>query len=530
MKKFAFALIALTAFALLFAGCPGAEAAVEATATFTIVNGDEPVSIDPAKITGVPEHRIYMALFEGLVINDPKTCRALPGVAESWEYNADFTKITYKLRDNAVWSDGTKITAQTVVDSWLRELNPETAGEYAYMITDFVKGAAEYNADEGKPEDVAIKAVDERTFTVELNGPTPFFAEVTAHYAYAIVPMHVIAKHGDAWINQENFVGNGPFTLKEWLPKERLVVEKNPKYWDAKNIALKSITFLPINDNSAAYQMFKEETVDWITAIPVDMMDEIKLSPNYRPAAEYATYYFNYNVTRAPFDDVRVRKALAMAIDKKAIAEKVTKGGEVPTDAMVPSSTGYTATKGNGYDIAAAKALLAEAGYPDGKGFPEVTVLYNTSERHKAVCEFIQQQWKDNLGISVNLINKEWQLFLQDRQKTHDFQVARAGWIADYLDPSTFLYMYKSTSGNNDGLYKNPEFDRLLELAATQSGDARMKTLMDAEKIMIDMDQAAIPIYHYSTQDMVRLDLWDGWYNNPMNVHNWKFIKPKAAK
>jgi oligopeptide transport system substrate-binding protein len=493
-------------------------------ADFVVAIG-EPISLDPVKITGGDEHRAFEALFEGLTVYDPRTGMSAPGVAESWVTDKSSTKWTFKIRKDARWSDGVPITAQTVVASWLRELDPEEMGEYAYMLTDFIRGAAEYNSGEGTPEDVAIKALDASTFVVELLGPTPFFPEVVAHFAYAIVPMHAIQKYGEGWTHPDRFVGNGPYVLRNWYPREHLFVERNPLYWDARNVHLESIAFITEAYDDSMLDLFKSGYVDWVASIPSYQLPSLREDPAFVRTVEYATYYLIFNVTKAPFDDVRVRKALAMAIDKDALVKEVLDGMAVPTDSLVPSSTGYDAVEGNAFNVRAAKAMLAEAGFAAGKGFPEVVLLYPVSERHKAVCEFVIHQWKALLGIDVSLTEREYRLYLADRQRTHDFQIARAGWIADYVDPTTFLHMFRSSSGNNDGLYRNDAYDSLLRTADGKKGQARFDALREAERMLIERDQAVIPLYHYERFDLIDLAEWDGWYPNPMGVHPWKGIK-----
>jgi oligopeptide transport system substrate-binding protein len=493
-------------------------------------NSTEPATLDPSLMTGVPEARIYMALFEGLTVYDPKTSRALPGVAEKWATSPDGMTVTFTLR-KCNWSDGTPISAQTFVDSWLRTLAPETASEYAYMLNMVIKGAEEYNTGKGAAADVGIKAVNDRTFQVSLKGPAAYFVDMMSHQSFSPLPMHVIKKFGKEWTKPENIVGNGPFIMKEWKAQDSIVVVKNPKYWDAKNVKLTKVTILPIEDNNTAYNKYKNGEIDWNSGVPLDMIDEAKLRPDYQSTPQVGTYYFCYNITKKPFDNVLVRKALAMAIDKKELVEKVTKGGQVPTDSIVPPMAGYTPAPGNGFNPEEAKKLLAQAGYPNGKSWPKVTILYNTSEGHKKISEYVQQQWKKNLNIDVSLQNQEWGTFLATRSQSHDFQVARHGWIGDYLDPMTFLDMFIVGSGNNDGLFNNAKFDELVKKAALMpAGAERFQVLQEAEAIYNNQEQGGIPIYHYVNIDMIDTDKWDGWYVNPLGFHEWKFISKKAVK
>lgn len=494
---------------------------------FIISNDAEPQSLDPAIIQGVPEHRLYLALFEGLTIFNPKTGYAEPGLAEKWTISQDLKTYTFKLR-KANWSDGTPITAQNFVDSWLRELDPATGSNYAYMVADNVEGAKAYNSKKGPREGVKIRAVDPQTFEVTFVGPLPYAIDLLTHYAFAVVPMHAVQKFGKDWIKPGNFVGNGPFVLKEWKPQDRIVVVKNEKYWDATNIKLNSVTFLPIEDLSVAYDKFKAGEIDWMTQVPPAKIDEIKLRKDYHTIAGSTVYYYIFNVTRKPFDDVRVRKALSMAIDRKELCEKVLKAGDVPSGGLVPAFGGYKTAKGNTFNPEEAKKLLAAAGFPGGKGFPKFTLIYNTSQRHKTIAEWVQQQWKTLLGIDISLQNLEWNTFLDVRSKAHDFSVTRAGWQADYQDPGNYLDMFKTGGGNNDGLYSNKKYDDLLNKAAmTPGGPERDKLLMQAEEIMVTQDQAVAPFFFYVNQDLIDTAKWGGWYPNAINVHPWKTIFPK---
>ncbi|MBP7263027.1 MAG: peptide ABC transporter substrate-binding protein [Spirochaetia bacterium] len=523
MKRVLSAVLMIALATSLFVSCGGGAQGAE----FIMNNGAEPATLDPSNISGVPEHHIYMALFDGLVTYDPKTSLAAPGVAESWSTSADGLTVTFKLR-KSTWSDGTPITAQTVVDSWLRTLHPDTAAEYAYMVNMVVKGAEAYNTGKGSAADVAIRALDDYTFQVDLLGPMPYAVDMMAHYAFAILPMHVIAEKGTEWIKPENMVSNGAFVLQEWKPQESLTVVKNTKYWDAKNVKLSKITFLPIEDQLTAYNKFKAGEIDWASGVPLDLIDEVKLRPDYQGNPQVATYYYIFNMTREPFTDVRVRKALTMALDMQELVDKVLKGGQIPANGLVPAMAGYTPVDGNPFNPEEAKRLLADAGYPNGKGFPETTLLYNTNEGHKKIAEWAQESWKQNLGITtISLDNKEWGTFLDIRQNLHDFDFCRAGWVGDYLDPNTFLDMFLANSGLNDGLYNSPAYDELVRLAATQSGAERMESLRQAETIMITDDQHVIPFYHYVNQDLIDLSKWDGWYPNPLGSHPWKYIAPK---
>ncbi|MCF7941386.1 MAG: peptide ABC transporter substrate-binding protein [Spirochaetia bacterium] len=503
---------------------PAPAPVADEPAVFKLINGAEPESLDPHLIQGVPEHRIYESLFEGLFAYDPVTADAIPGLAESYEVSDDGLVYTFTLRD-AVWSDGVAITAQTVVDSWLRELNPETAAPYAWFPSMFVAGAAEYNgSDNPDPSVVQIRALDEKTFQMELIGPLPYVLGALPHYSFAVVPLHAIEEHGAEWTSPENFVGNGPFVLNEWKPQQYISVVPNDKYWDAEAVQLDEVVYYAIDDNNTAYNMYLNGEVDWMTTVPSDQLEAAKMRDDYYASPQLATYYYVFQVERAPFDDVNVRKAFALSVDRDALVEQITRAGQIPAWGIVPPMTGYDGLGEPMMDVRKAQELLADAGYPGGEGFPETVILYNTSEGHKKIAEFLQQEWENNLDVEVKLENQEWGTYLSNRNKG-DFQVARAGWVGDYQDPNTFLDMFITGGGMNGGRYSNDDYDRLINDAARMTpGPERFAALMEAESIMINEDQANMPLYYYVTLNMIDTDKWGGWHTNTMDYHPTKDI------
>jgi oligopeptide transport system substrate-binding protein len=528
MKKTILLILTVMLLAAAFIiSCKGKSAPAEAM-ELVIMNGANPQSLDPSQITGVPEHRIYLALFEGLVGYDPRTTEPVPGVAESWAYSSDNTVITFKLRQGAIWSDGTPITAQTIVDSWLHHLDPATASEYAYMIGDVVKGAEDFMNGEGRAEDVAIRALDDRTFEVTMVGPVPYALAMMGHYSFSPLPMHAIQKFGVNWTRPENFVGNGPFILQEYIPNSRIVVVPNEKYWNRANVFLTRITFDPTDDNNTIYQAFLSGEADWSTAIPLARIDEVKLHKDYQTGPQVGTYYFLINCQdHAPLRDPRVRKALSMGFDREEMINNIVKGGQIPAYSISPPMPGYEPATGNRFNVNEARRLLAEAGYPDGRGLPAFQIVYNTSEAHRIVCEYLQQAWKNNLGINTNLVNMEWASYL-DYRDAPSMQIARAGWLSDYQDPVSFLGLLVTNNGNNDGKYSNAEYDRLMRQAGLLPAGAERNALMrQAEDIAITGEQAVIPVYFYVNQNLIDLDVWEGWYANPMDTHPYVGMKRK---
>ncbi|MDD1749147.1 MAG: peptide ABC transporter substrate-binding protein [Methanothrix sp.] len=499
--------------------------------TLRVNNMSEPQSVDPHLISGTPEHRIYSSLFEGLVIADEKG-NPMPGSAESWSMANDGLTWTFKMRKGNVWSDGVAITAQTVVKSWLRNLNPATASKYASIMKDIIKGAKDYNEGKSGPEGVAIKAVDDLTFQFVTTGPAPYVLSMLIHYGFAIVPVHTIDKYGAQWILPENWVSNGPFVLKERKPNERIVVVKNPRYWDAKNVKLDQIIYYPSDNLATNYAMYKNGEVDWNAGSPPpDKVDEAKKRTDYIRVPQLGSYWYAFNMQKPPFNDVRVRKAFSLAFDREEVVEKVTKSGEFPASALTVPMAGYTPPAGIGEDVAKAKSLLAEAGYPGGKGFPTVTLLYNTSARHKAIAEYAQQRWEQTLGVKVELVNQEFATYLETRKdgRMGGFNLARVAWVADYQDPNNFLFLYLSNNLDfNDTRWVSTRYDDLVKKANTMAaGPDRMKVFYDAEKILIEDEHVIMPIYWYTSQNLIDLSKWGGWSPNALDQHPLKYVYKK---
>lgn len=504
-----------------------AAAQPAATATgdvvFRLNNSAEPESLDPHQIQGVPEHRLYMALFEGLVVPDPVTAESIPGLAESWDISEDGTQYTFHLRQ-ANWSDGVPITAHDFVWSWLRGLDPNTASPYAWFPAMFIAGAEEYNSGAAGPEAVGIRALDDYTFQIDLIGPLPYVLGALEHYTFAVVPRHAIEKFGQDWIKPENFIGNGPYTLSEWIPQQYISVVPNEGYWDADAVKLDRVVFYAIDDMTTAWNMYLNGEIDWLTNIPLDQVESAMMREDYQVSPQVSTYYYVFHTQKAPFNNPLVRKALALSVDRQALVDRVTRQGQLPAWGIVPEMPGYEGLGEPEYDIAQAQTLLAQAGYPNGIGFPRTTILYNTLDSHKAIAEFLQQEWKNNLGITIELENKEWATYLSDRN-AGNFQVARAGWVGDYQDPNTFLDMFITGAGMNGGRYTNEVYDLLInEAARMPAGEDRFGVLQTAEDILINQDQAVMPLYYYVSINMIDTNKWGGWFMNPMDYHPVKDI------
>lgn len=501
--------------------------AIKKGGVFKIANGTEPESLDPHLMRGEPEHRISLALFEGLVTNDPKTAKAIPGVAESWDVSEDGTQYTFHLR-KCNWSDGTPITADDVLYSWLRSLDPQTANPYAWFPAMFIKGANDFSTGEGKASDVGIRVLDESTFQVDLVGPLPYAIDAMAHYSFAIVPKHVIEEFGDKWTNVDNIVCNGPFVLNEHVPQSYISCTKNENYWDKDNVSLDEVIYYASEDANTNYNMYIAGELDWNPSTSTEQMGAAKMRNDFQPGPQLATAYYIFHCQKAPFDNPKVRAAFSYAVDRDGMVENILQAGQLPCWGMVPPMEGYDALEFpfDDYEDATEKAqeLLAEAGYPNGTGFPEVEILYNVNESNRKVAEALQQTWKEVLNVNCKLDNKEWGTFLSTRD-SGQFQLARSGWTGDYQDPNTFLDMFVTGAGMNAGDYSNPEYDALIKKAANmKAGAERFAVLKQAEEILINEDHAIVPFYFYASSNMIDTTKWGGWYNNTINYHPVKDI------
>lgn len=490
---------------------------------FRINNLVEPESLDSGVVTGVPEHRIISNLFEGLTTTDPKDLSPRPGMAARWTVSRDGLVYTFHLRD-ATWTDGRKVTAHDFAYAWERVLNPKTGAKYAQQLY-YLRNGEDYN--KGKITDfsqVGVKALDDRTLQVTLRCPTAYFLDLTSFYTLYPVPRGAIEAHGRDWVKPGKIVSNGPFKLASWVPLRELVLEKNPAHWDAGTVKLHKVVFIPTDDLNTAYKQFLAGESDWIPSVPPAQIESAKQRPEYYVTPYLGTYYFRFNVTKPPTNDVRVRKALSMAVDRDSLTRFVTKAGEIPTSTFVPLMRGYEGVRGLPFDPAAAKKLLAEAGYPDGKGFPKTELLYNTNELHRAVTQAIQQMWKEHLGIQIDLVNVEWKVYL-DRQKQLDYQISRAGWIGDYVDPNTFLDMWITGGGNNQTGWSNKRYDELIARAGCGIVDPRerMKVLNDSERILVTDEVPIMPLFTYVNKGMLSRKV-KGWHPNILDQHPLKYI------
>ncbi len=520
----------------LLTGCGPRESNVESgnrTQTLHIGNLSEPSDLDPHIINSLQDFNIVMALFEGLTAYDPRDVSPMPGVATHWESSDDAMTWTFYLRPEAKWSNGDPLTAQDFAYAYQRMLSPNLASEYAYMLFT-LDGAEEFTA--GETDDfstVGVEVVDDHTLRLRLAYPVPYFPALLAHSSWFPVHQATIEAHGEMdqrgtrWTRPGNLVGNGAFQLTEWVPNQYITVEKSPHYWDADTVRLNAVRFYPIESVSREEAAFRSGQLHITTGLPIDKIpvyqEDPELSQFLKQNTLLATYFYRFNTRKPPLDDVRVRRALSLAIDREQLVAKVTRGGQLParnlTPPWIPGYEPGDMLEGNADD---ARRLLAEAGFPGGEGFPEMEILFNTSEGHRRIAEAIQQMWAQELGINIGLYNQEARV-QSDSMREGNYTIARMAWIGDYVETSSFLKLMITDGGNNQTGWSNPEYDRLFEAARFAVDEAeRFELYRQAEQILIDESPIA-PIYFYVNSALVRPEV-KGWYGNLIDIHPYKGI------
>lgn len=486
-------------------------------------NMAEPEYMDPGLITGNVESNISRNVFEGLVGYDPKTLSPVPALAESWTISPDGKIYRFKIRANAVWSDGTPVTAQDFVYSWERVLNPKTGARYAMMLFD-MKGATDYNNGTLKdPAQLGFRAIDEKTLELTLEHPVGYFLYVLAHETASAVPKWVVEKHKERWTLPQNIVVSGPFTIKSWVPQKELLVVKNPMYWDAANVRLEGVRYFPIEDRHTTFKKYENGELDIIREVPQVQIASLQGRPDLIQCPDLANYYFRVNVTRPGLDNVKLRQALAYAINRDVLVNQFLKGTEVSSSSITVSGMdGYTPAPGLDFNPEKAKQLLVEAGYGDPTTFPKLSILYNTDEMHRLVAQVVQQMWKQYLGIDVALYNEEWKSYLKS-QNEMKYDISRSSWGGDYPDPNTFLDMYVSGSAMNQTGWKNAEYDGLIEAAAKETNPPkRMAILRKAETLLLQ-EAPVIPLFQRTRKYMMRQNV-GGYFSNVQDIHPMKYV------
>ena len=496
-------------------------------------NGSEPQGIDPHIVTGVPEHHILISLCEGLTIPNPNPNDMngyMAGTAESWTISDDGKEYIFNINKNAKWSNGEPVTADDFVWSWKRILTASLGSQYPDMLY-YLVGAYEYH--NGLMDDfnkVGVKSVDKHTLKVNLKNPTPFFLGLLSHYSTWPVHKDTVLKFGDIddrngeWTRPGNFVCNGPFQLKTWELNNKIVVEKNPHYYDASMVRLNEIHYYPVSNVMTEDRMFRAGQLHLTSTLPSQKCPiYIEENPNLRIDPYMGTYFYRINTENEVLKDVRVRKALAYSIDRQLLVDKVTKCGQIPAYSFTPpGSNGYQPSTEIPFDPILAKSLLEEAGFSEQNPFPKLEILFNTNEDHRKLALAVQQMWQINLGIEVELVNQDWKVYL-NREMIGDFQISRAGWIGDYEDPNTFLDLMRPNRGNNKTGWENMEYDALVEKANTINNQAeRYELLYQAEEILIE-NMPVIPLYTYVRAYQLSPDV-KGFSPHILDHHHPKFI------
>lgn len=511
----------LLAFALLVAGC-GRQPAAD----LVILNGPEPGTLDPAGVVTVEELRAVLPLFEGLMRPDPVTARPRAGLAERWAVSPDGLTYTFTLRTNAAWSTGEPITAADVLWSWRRVLEPTNASQYVNLLFP-VRGAEAYAT--GTARDfatVGLAAPDARTFVAELHSPCAFFLELCAFQTLSAVPRAAIERHGDAWVLRDPPF-SGAYTLDFWRLNDRLRLRRNPRYWDAANTRNEVVDLLAVTAPATALNLYLAGDADVIwdkPLVPSELMPELRKRPDFHTFPILGAYFIRLNVTRPPLDDARVRRALALALDKRRLVARITTSGEEPADHLVPTVTANLLRgEGQRHDPGEARRLLAEAGFPEGRGFPVLRYLMDSGGGAGRAFERagveLQEMWRRELGIEVELERREKKAFILT-QRALEYDLCRSSWIGDYNDPSTFLDLFLSGGGNNRTGWKNARYDELLRAAAREPDLRRRSELLrDAETLLVRDEAPVIPLWFEAGFHLYRTNELHGIHPNVLDTH-----------
>jgi oligopeptide transport system substrate-binding protein len=531
-------LLLLTALCFLFTftACSRRETPVESgnrTATLHVGNGAEPESLDPHVLNAYTDQRLEAALFEGLCALDEPTSQPVPGAAERWESSADGLTWTFHLRAGLQWSNGEPLTADDFVQSWRRNLAPAFASAYAYLLFP-IKNAEAYNSGSlTDPAALGLAAPDTRTVVITLERPTPYLPVLTAATPWYPINPRVVGKfgaltdRGSAWTRPGNLVGNGPFVLREWTPGSRIVVEKNPRYWDAATVRLNRIVFYPIENPDVEERNFRAGQLHLTNSIPLSKI------PAYRGGADAArlrsdlflqVLFIRFNVTKPPFDNPKVRRALALAIDRESISRNLLHGSRAPAEHFVPPSTaGYDSRARLATNVEEARRLLAEAGFPDGAGLPEFELQVRNDELQPRVVEAIQAMWQRELGVRASIALLEQKVTIANQQALN-FTVGVNGWVADFADPVTFLDLFVTGGGNNWTSWGDPGYDRLIKQAeATVDPAARYELFQQAEAILLEQ-APIIPVIFGARNYLIHPSV-QGWAPAPVGIYQFKKIR-----
>lgn len=514
---------ALTMSAVVGCSSSGNNAAADGV-VLNVQVGSEPATIDPAKNSAADAATLINHAFEGLMKLD-KDGKIVEGQAAKYEVNDDQTVYTFTLRDDAKWSDDKAVTAEDFVYAWQRLVNPDTGADYNYMI-DMVLNANDIMEGKKKPEELGIKAIDEKTVEVTLEKQTPYFLEVCAFPATFPVRKDIVEANGETWsTDPETYVGNGPYKLQSWEHQSKMTYVQNEKYYGVEDLGPDTINFVLMEDQNTILSAFKNGEILMGDDLPSEEIDAMK-DNGLVVESQLGTYYLSINTQKDVLNNEKVREALSLAIDRNYIVEKVAKGGQIPADTFVP--TGLTDADGktefhenatkwydvNDYEgnVKKAKELLKEAGYENGKGLPSIELLCNPG--HEPIMEAVQNMWKENLGVNSTISSQDWNVFIQTR-KDGDFQVARDGWLADYNDPISFIDMWVTGGGNNNAHWSNAEYDKLVKEIKSTTDSAKRYELMHKAEDMLAKESPVVPLYYYTDLYLIS-DKLEGMYTSPL--------------
>jgi oligopeptide transport system substrate-binding protein len=486
-------------------------------------NGSEPQSLDPHKSEGVPESNLQRDLYEGLTVEAPDGS-VLPGAARSWDISEDGLVYLFHMRENARWSNGDRVTAHDFVYGLRRSVDPKTLSNYSIMLRP-IQNAEAIIAGEAEPDSLGVRAIDDLTLEIRLHAPTPYFLGVLNHSASYAVHRPTVEKYGDRWARPGRLVSNGAYRLRDWVMQSHIVMERNPYYWDNDNTTIDEVWFYPLENQSTELQRYRANALDMTYDLPFRQLGWIRSNfADELVISEYlGIYYYGLNVTRPPFkDNIKLRHALNLAVDRDILTSQVTTAGEIPAYGHVPRTANYTqfvpewAQWTQAERVAEARRLYAAAGYSVEQPL-RLQILYNTHENHRTIAVAISSMWKETLGIETELVNEEWKVYLETRRTKQSTQVFRAGWIGDYNDAYNFLEILHSESGLNDSGWENARFDELLSLAAQENDmETRAGYMHEAEQLIIE-ELPVIPVYFYVTKRLVKP--WVGGYQPNVMDH-----------
>ena len=509
---------------LLTAAC-GVEQPERPADAFAFALGSDPETFDPGSMSGSVEGDVAYQLFEGLLSPAADDGPPEPGVAERFDLSADGRTYTFHLRPDARWSNGDPVAAADFDYSWRRVLKHKVAADYINLFR-LVRGAAEYEATPTNEALLGLRVEGPTTFVVELAQPVAYFPELVSFYPMFPVHRGSIEKWGEQEaFKPEHIVSNGAYKMEAYLRRLRIDATLNPYYWGRADVAMKQLSLLIIEDEAARVNAFDDGRLDWVNQLPSNQILSLRTRETFRRTEMLGTYFLRFNVTKPPFNDPRVRHALSLAVDRELLCRCTLSDLYKPATGMVPSLPGYPASDAVRYDPDEARRLLAAAGFPGGKGFPTVAYLYNTSENHKIVAEGLQDIWKSELGIEVQLVNQEWKVYL-DALKRLDYDIARGGWIGDYVDPNTFLDLWRTGDENNHTGWSDAGFDGLIDKAAQTPDPAARLTVLHAAEAILMRELPVMPIYNYAEFHLLRVEI-DGWQANLRDVHLARHIRKR---